>query len=67
MKHTARFERRMQDARAELVEVMKTYKKEIAQETARRNGTRNSFVKACCQQNIDQLTAERDAIDAAFC
>ena len=27
------------------------------------NTSRNGFVRTCCQQNIDQLKAEKDAIE----
>ena len=30
----------------------------------RMNASRNGFVRTCCQQEIDQLRAEKEAIEA---
>ena len=65
MKKTQRYERRLAEAReGDLISVLTEYKTEIARETARQNASHNSFVKTCCQQTIDQLTAEKRAIEA---
>ena len=64
MKKTLRYEKRLEAAREDAIEVMKTYKREIELERVRMNASRNGFVKTCCQQNIDQLKAEKDAIEA---
>ena len=63
MKKTQRFEKRLAAAREDAREVMETYKREIELERVRMNASRNGFVKTCCQQTIDQLKAEKDAID----
>jgi len=62
MKKTQRYERRLKEAREDCIEVMKTYDREIREQGIRRDASRNSFIKTCCQQEIDQLTAEREAI-----
>ena len=64
MKKTQRYEKRLAEAREDAIGIMEQYKAEIARETARRNASHNGFVRTCCQQNIDQLTAEKDAIEA---
>ena len=43
---------------------MKTYKREIREQEVRRDANRNGFVKTCCQQEIDQLRAEKEMIEA---
>ena len=43
---------------------MKMYQAEIEKEKARQRASRNGFVRTCCQQTIDQLTAEKRAIEA---
>ena len=63
MKKTQRFERRLAEAREDAVEVMKTYKREIELEQTRMNASKNGFIRTCCQQNIDQLMAEKRAIE----
>ena len=64
MKKTLRYEKRLEAAREDCREVMETYKREIELERVRMNASRNGFVRTCCQQNIDQLKAEKDAIEA---
>ena len=65
MKRTQRFERRLADAKVgNEVEVLKTYKHEIEVQKARQMASKNSFIITCCQQEIDQLKDERDAIEA---
>ena len=64
MKKTLRYEKRLEAAREDAIEVMKTYKREIELERTRMNASKNGFVRTCCQQNIDQLKAEKDAIEA---
>ena len=64
MKKTQRYERRLAEAREDAIEVMKTYKAEIREQETRMKASRNSFVRTCCQQTIDQLTAEKNAIEA---
>lgn len=64
MKRTQRFERRLKDAQGgNEVEVLKTYKREIELQRTRQMASKNSFIRTCCQQEIDQLTAEKDAIE----
>ena len=64
MKKTLRYEKRLEAAREDAIEVMKTYKREIELERTRMNASRNGFIRTCCQQNIDQMKAEKDAIEA---
>ena len=64
MKKTARYERVLKAARDDAREVMTWYKKEIELQRIRRDATKNGFIKTCCQQEIDQLKAEKDAIEA---
>ena len=64
MKKTARYERMLMAAREDAREVMTWYKKEIELQRIRRDATKNGFIKTCCQQEIDQLKAEKDAIEA---
>ena len=64
MKKTQRYERRLEAAREDAIEVMKRYKREIELERVRMNASKNGFIRTCCQQNIDQLKAEKDAIEA---
>ena len=56
-------ERENAEAKENCMEVMLTYKREIDQERTRQNATKNGFIWTCCQQNIDQLTAEKNAIE----
>ena len=63
MKKTLRFERRLAAAQENAIEVMETYKQEIELLRMRRDASGNTFVKTCCQQDIDQLTAEKRAIE----
>lgn len=64
MKKTQRYERRLAVAREDAIEVMKTYKREIEAQRTRMNSSHNGFIRTCCQQQIDQLKAEKDAIEA---
>ena len=64
MKKTQRYERRLAAAREDAIKVMKTYKQEIREQEIRRDASKNGFVKTCCQQEIDQLRAEKEAIEA---
>ena len=63
MKKTQRYERQLGEAREDAAGVMKTYKQEIREQEIRRDASINGFVKTCCQQAIDQLKAERRAIE----
>ena len=64
MKKTQRYERRLAEAReGDLISVLTEYKTEIEREKARQNASHNGFVRTCCQQTIDQLTAEKRAIE----
>ena len=64
MKRTQRFERRLMDAQGgNEIEVLKTYKHEIEVQRTRQMASKNGFIKTCCQQEIDQLKAEHDAIE----
>ena len=66
MKKTQRYERRLAEAReGDLIKVLTEYKAEIAREKVRQNASHNAFVKTCCQQTIDQLMAEKRAIEEA--
>lgn len=58
-----RFEKRLAEARQDAIGVMKMYQAEIEKEKARQRASRNGFVRQCCQQTIDQLTAEKRAIE----
>ena len=62
MKKTQRYERRLEVARTDCKEVMLTYKREIELQKARQR-TKNRFIWICAQQEIDQLKAEKDAIE----
>ena len=65
MKKTQRFERRLAEAQeGDLISVLSEYKAEIGRETARMRASHNTFVRTSCQQTIDQLTAEKRAIEA---
>ena len=64
MKKTQRYKKRLEAAREDAIEVMKLYKREIELERTRMNASKNGFIRTCCQQNIDQLKAEKDAIEA---
>ena len=63
MKKTGRYERCLAEAREDAIGVLKLYQAEIEKEKARMNASRNDFVRTCCQQTIDQLTAEKRAIE----
>jgi hypothetical protein len=63
MKKTQRYEKRLAAAREDCIEVMKTYKREIELERTRMNASKSGFIRTCCQQTIDQLTAEKNAIE----
>lgn len=63
LKKTQRYERRLTAAREDCREIMETYKQEIRQQEIRRDASKNGFVRMCCQQEIDQLKAEMDAIE----
>jgi len=65
MKKTQRYEKRLAEAREDAIGIMEQYKAEIAREKARQNASHNGFVRTCCQQTIDQLTAEKRAIEEA--
>ena len=63
MKKTQRYERRLAEAREDAVGVMKFYKTEIEAQRDRVGASHNGFVRQCCQQEIDQLMAEKRAIE----
>ena len=64
MKKTQRYENRVREAReGDLILVMRWYSEEIEKERMRQRTSRNGFVKTCCQQSIDQLSAEKQAIE----
>jgi hypothetical protein len=48
---------------SDLILVMRWYNEEIEKERSRQRSSRNGFVWECCQQNIDQLSAEKKAIE----
>ena len=65
MKKTQRYERRLAAAReGDEISILQTYKQEIEAQKTRMNASHNGFVKTCCQQEIDQLKAEKEAIEA---
>ena len=67
MKTTQRFERNLKKAeltREGFQEVMREYNLKIREQITRRKTTKNAFIMTCAQQEINQLTAERDEIDA---
>ena len=65
MKKTQRYEKRLAEAQeGDLISILNLYKTEITREQTRKNASHNAFVRECCQQTIDQLTAERRAIEA---
>lgn len=45
------------------ISVMQTYKHEIEMQKVRINASHNGFVRTCCRQEIDQLKAEKEAIE----
>ena len=63
MKKTQRYEKRLAEAREDAIGIMEQYKAEIEREKARQNASHNGFVRTCCQQTIDQLVAEKRAIE----
>ena len=63
MKKTQRYEKRLAEAREDAIGIMEQYKAEIERERTRQNASHNGFVRTCCQQTIDQLMAERRAIE----
>ena len=65
MKKTQRYERRLAAAReGDEVSVLQTYKQEIEMQKTRRDASKNGFVRTCRQQEINQLKAEKEAIEA---
>ena len=64
MKKTQRYERRQAEAREDVIGVMMTYKQEIEKQKTRMNASHNGFIRQCCQQEIDQLKAEKAAVEA---
>ena len=68
MKKTQRYERRRNTAarKGDEINVLQTYKAEIEAQRARQRASHNGFVKTCCQQEIDQLIAEKRAIEEEF-
>lgn len=65
MKKTQRYERRLTAAReGDEIIVFQTYKQEIEKQKTRMNSSHNGFMRQCCQQEIDQLRAEKEAIEA---
>ena len=64
MKKTQRYEKRLAEAmEGDLISVLTEYKTEIEREKVRQNASHNGFVRTCCQQTIDQLMAEKRAIE----
>ena len=67
MKVTQRYEKRYQEAKDGMAsEVIRQYSAEIEAEKKRQMASRNSFVRTCCQQTMDQLSDERKAIEKVF-
>lgn len=59
-----RLERRMRDALAgNEREVLERYNTEIAAEKNRRAQTHNAFIRQCCDQQIERLSAEKRLIE----
>lgn len=63
MKRTQRLERRLKDAEQDIISVMTTYNHEIELQRVRRDASKNGFVRTCAQQEIDQLTWEKETIE----
>ena len=65
-KQTQRFERRLKEAQeGNEIEVFMTYKQEIEAQKTRQMASKNEFIKKCCEHEIGQLKAEKDAIEQA--
>lgn len=65
MKKTQRYERRLAAAReGDEISILQTCKREIEAQRTRMKASHNGFIRTCCQQEIDQLRAEKDAIEA---
>ena len=61
-----RLECRMRDAlEGNEREVLERYKREIAAERDRKAHSRNAFVRQCCDQQIERLSAEKRLIEQA--
>lgn len=59
-----RLERRMRDAlEGNEREVLQHYNAEIAAERNRKAQSHNAFVRQCCDQQIERLTAEKRLIE----
>ena len=59
-----RLETRMRDAlEGNEREVLEKYNREIAQERDRKAHSRNAFVRQCCDQQIERLSAEKRLIE----
>ena len=59
-----RLERRMHEAlQGNEREVLERYNTEIAAEKSRKAQTRNAFVRQCCDQQIERLSAEKRLIE----
>ena len=63
MKKTQRYERRLKEAQDDIISVMITYRQEIELQRVRRDASKNGFIRTCAQQEIDQLTWEKDSIE----
>ena len=59
-----RLERRMREAlQGNEREVLERYNKEIAAEKSRKAQSHNAFVRQCCDQQIERLSAEKRLIE----
>ena len=61
-----RLERRMRDAlEGNEREVLEHYNAEFAAERNRKTQSHNTFIRQCCDQQIERLLAEKQQIEAA--
>ena len=59
-----RLERRMREAlQGNEREVLERYNKEISAEKSRKAQSHNAFVRQCCDQQIERLSAEKRLIE----
>ena len=66
MKRTQRFERGLKEAReGNEIEILMTYGQEIRAQKTRQMASKNAFIRTSCQQKIDQMKAEKYAIEQA--
>ena len=67
MKKTERYKRNLKEAQKGflfLEDILDEYEMKIREQKIRQQATKNRFIWTCCQQEIDQLTAEMNSIEA---